>query len=65
MALLAAYMTRANAAQSLPDFLDERIAASIGKPVRADPKDVAGFREFFARHRRALAVEAEAVKALT
>jgi sugar (pentulose or hexulose) kinase len=64
MALLAAYMTRGNAAQSLPDFLDERIAASIGKPVLPDPRDVAGFREFFARHKRGLAVEAEAVKAL-
>jgi sugar (pentulose or hexulose) kinase len=65
MALLAAYMTRGNAAQSLPDYLDERIAASIGKPVMPEPRDVKGFREFFARHKRALAVEAEAVKALT
>jgi sugar (pentulose or hexulose) kinase len=64
MALLAAYMIRRNLAQSLPDFLDERIAASIGKPFRADARDVAGFNEFFARHRRALAVEAEAVKVL-
>ena len=64
MALLAAYMTRGNAAQSLPDYLDERIAASIGKPVLPNPRDVAGFREFFARHKRGLTVEAEAVKAL-
>ena len=64
MALLAAYLVRADARQSLPDFLDERIAASIGKPVRADPRDVEGFNAFFARHRKGLAVEAEAVKAL-
>jgi sugar (pentulose or hexulose) kinase len=64
MALLAAYMTRGNAAQSLRDYLDERIAASIGKPVLPDPRDVEGFRQFFARHKRALAVETEAVKAL-
>jgi len=64
MALLAAYMLRESRAQSLPDYLDERIAASIGKPVRPDPRDVEGFRVFFARHKKALAVEAEAVKAL-
>jgi sugar (pentulose or hexulose) kinase len=64
MAVLAAYMLRANAAQSLPDYLDERIAKSIGKPVRPDPRDVKGFQEFFARHKRGLAVETEAVKAL-
>jgi sugar (pentulose or hexulose) kinase len=64
MALLAAYMVRENADRSLPDFLDELIAASIGKPVRPDPRDAEGFRQFFARHKRGLAVEAEAVKAL-
>jgi sugar (pentulose or hexulose) kinase len=64
MALLAAYLVRENAAQSLPDYLDERIAASIGKPVRPDPRDVEGFRVFFERYKRGLAVEAEAVKAL-
>ncbi|MGA2545363.1 MAG: FGGY-family carbohydrate kinase [Rectinemataceae bacterium] len=64
MALLAAYLVRENAAQSLSDYLDERIAASIGKPVRPDPRDVEGFRVFFERYKRGLAVEAEAVKAL-
>jgi sugar (pentulose or hexulose) kinase len=64
MALLAAFMVRGNAAQSLPEYLDQRIAGSIGKAVRPEPRDVAGFREFFARHQRGLAVEAEAVKAL-
>jgi len=63
MALLAAYMTREKVTQSLPDYLDERIAASIGKAVHPDPRDVEGFRRFFARHKRSLAVEAEAVKA--
>jgi sugar (pentulose or hexulose) kinase len=64
MALLAAYMIREDPKQSLPDFLDERIASSIGTPFRPAPRDVEGFRQFFARHRRGLAVEAEAVKAL-
>jgi sugar (pentulose or hexulose) kinase len=64
MALLAAYMVRDNAAQLLPDYLDERIAASIGKPVQPDPRDVEGFRVFLERYKRGLAVEAEAVKVL-
>jgi sugar (pentulose or hexulose) kinase len=64
MALLAAYRARADRAQRLPDFLDARLAAGMGKPVPPDPRDVEGFRAFYARHRRGLAVEAEAVKAL-
>ena len=64
MAVLSAYMLRDNAGQSLPDYLDEKIAKSIGVPVQPDPKDVAGFNEFFARHTRGLAIEREAVKAL-
>jgi sugar (pentulose or hexulose) kinase len=64
MAVLAAYMLRADPEQSLPDYLDERINKSIGPPVRPDPRDVRGFEEFFARHTRGLAIEREAVKAL-
>jgi sugar (pentulose or hexulose) kinase len=64
MAVLAAYLLRADAKQSLPDYLDERIASRIGKPVPPDPADVKGFAEFFARHTKGLAVEREAVKAL-
>ncbi len=64
MALLAAFMIRADPAQSLPDYLDARIARSIGKPVKANARDVAGFNEFFARHRSGLTVEREAVKSL-
>ena len=44
MAVLAAFMLRADASQSLPDYLDERIAGSIGRPVAPDPGDVAGIR---------------------
>jgi sugar (pentulose or hexulose) kinase len=64
MAVLAAYMLRADATQSLPDYLDARIAKSIGKPVKPDPRDVKGFAEFFARHTKGLAIEREAVKSL-
>jgi sugar (pentulose or hexulose) kinase len=65
MAVLAAYMLRANGEQSLPDYLDERIAMSIGKPIKPDPRDVQGFAEYFARHEKGLAIEREAVKVLT
>jgi sugar (pentulose or hexulose) kinase len=65
MAVLAAYMLRPDAGQSLPDYLDERIAGSIGQPVKPDPSDVRGFAEFFARHKKGLAIEREAVKALS
>ena len=64
MAVLAAYMLRADVKQSLPDYLDERIASSIGAPIKPDPRDVKGFAEFFARHKNGLAIEREAVKAL-
>jgi sugar (pentulose or hexulose) kinase len=64
MAVLAAYMLRADQSQSLPDYLAERIAGSTGTPIEPDPRDVAGFAEFFARHAAGLAIEREAVKAL-
>jgi sugar (pentulose or hexulose) kinase len=64
MAVLGAYMLSAEGKQPLPDYLDERIAKSIGKPVAPDPRDVKGFDEFFARHKKGLAIEREAVNAL-
>jgi sugar (pentulose or hexulose) kinase len=64
MAVLAAYMLSEDPKQPLPDFLDARIAKTIGKPVEPDPRDVKGFAEFFARHEKGLAIEREAVKAL-
>jgi len=65
MAVLAAYMLRTDAGQSLPDYLDALIAGSIGPAVKPDPRDVSGFAEYFARHKRGLAIEREAVKALS
>jgi sugar (pentulose or hexulose) kinase len=64
MAILAAYMLRADAKQALPDYLDELVAGSIGEPVQPDPRDVKGFNEFFARHREGLAIERQAVQSL-
>lgn len=65
MAVLAAYMLRLDAEQSLPDYLDEHIAASIGRPVLPDPRDVQGFAVYYARHRKGLSIEREAVRALS
>jgi hypothetical protein len=64
MAVLAAYMLRAEGTQTLPDYLDERIAHSVAKQLEPDPRDVKGFEAFFERHARGLAIEREAVKAL-
>jgi hypothetical protein len=33
--------------------------------VKPDPRDVQGFTEFFARHKKGLAIEREAVKSLS
>jgi sugar (pentulose or hexulose) kinase len=64
MALLVAYMLRTKIAQSLPDFLDATISGSIGAPMAPDPRDVEGFRAFFARYKSGLGIEAAAIAAL-
>jgi sugar (pentulose or hexulose) kinase len=65
MAVLAAYLLRADAGQSLPDYLDQWVAGSMGESIAPDPRDVEGFSAFFARHRAGLAIEREAVATLT
>jgi sugar (pentulose or hexulose) kinase len=64
MAVLAAYLIRDDPAESLADYLDERISPSIGRPLAPDPRDVAGFAQFYERHRRGLAIEREAIRSL-
>ena len=64
MAVLAAYLLEGEAAGALPDYLDARMKHGITDPVRPDPRDVAGFSQFFERHKQGLAIEREAVKAL-
>ena len=49
----------------LPDYLDEWVAGSMGKPVVPDARDVEGFEAFVARHRAGLAIGREALKALS
>ena len=64
MAVLAAYLLRADASQSLPDFLDAWVSGSMGEPVDPDPRDAEGFADFFNRHRAGLAIEREAVRVM-
>jgi sugar (pentulose or hexulose) kinase len=64
MAVLAAYMLCDDQGLAFPDYLDSKIAASIGSPVMPDPADVEGFETFFARHTAGLAIERAAIDAL-
>jgi sugar (pentulose or hexulose) kinase len=64
MAVLAAYLLRDDETQALPDYLDEKIAGTLGEPVQPDARDVEGFAEFFARHKKGLAIERVAIQAL-
>jgi sugar (pentulose or hexulose) kinase len=64
MAVLAAYLLRPDRNERLPDFLDARIAASIGQPIPPNAQDVQGFAAFFARHTKGLEIERAAVETL-
>ena len=64
MAVLAAYLLRSDAGQSLPDFLDQWVSASMGETIAPDPRDVEGFSAFFARHRAGLAIERQAITSM-
>jgi hypothetical protein len=57
-------MFRSDARQTLPDFLDQWVSASMGETIAPDPLDVEGFSTFFARHRAGLAIERAAVTSL-
>ena len=65
MALLAAYMVRKNAGESLADYLDNRVFANAASTtLLADPADIAGFNAFLARYKSAFAMEKAAVEGL-
>lgn len=64
-ALLAAYMQRREAAQTLESYLDEQVfRGNSGTVVQPEPADVQGFRAFMQRYRSGLAVQQAAVDAL-
>lgn len=64
IALLASYMVHKNDGQSLPEFLKQVFAGSMGDAVQPDPSDVAGFNQFFERYHKGLAIEQAAVESL-
>ena len=63
MAILAAYMQRKEAGETLEAYLQNRIFANVSKKVLSpDEADVASFREFLARYKKGLPVERAAVE---
>ena len=65
MALLASYMLRREAGESLPDYLDHKVFVDAKASVlSADETDIAGFRRFLDSYRKALSAEKAAIEAL-
>ena len=63
MALLAAYMLREEAGESLESYLNDRVFAGVsGSTLEPDPVDVEGFNTYIARYKAMLAVERAAVE---
>lgn len=65
IAILAGYLVWGKDGESLPQYLDQRVFASMeGTTLPPDPEDVAGFAAFMARFRQALLVERAAVDSI-
>ena len=65
MALLAAYLLRKQAGESLEDYLDNKVfAGAKTSTLMADGADVEGFNAFLARYRRALPLERAAIETI-
>ena len=65
IALLADYMKKKEASESLQDFLNNRIfAGQTGSSMEPDPKDAEGFEKFMKRYMAGLSIEHAAVDAL-
>ncbi|MDO4174779.1 MAG: FGGY-family carbohydrate kinase [Eubacteriales bacterium] len=64
-ALLAAYMQRHEAAQTLEDYLDAQVFhGNNGTVIQPEPVDVQGFQTFMKRYQSGLAVQRAAVDVL-
>lgn len=62
MALLASYMINKDQAESLDDFLAQKVFQDVaGEEITPDPVDVNGFEAFIERYRAGLAIEQAAV----
>ena len=65
MALLAAYMLRKDAGESLADYLDNKVFANAKTAtLTADQSDMDGFNAFLDRYKKALPVERAATEVL-
>ncbi len=65
MALLAAYLIRHEAGESLEDYLDRRVFSGVPSvTLSATPQEREGFLRFLETYKAALTVEREAVKAI-
>lgn len=65
MALLASYMIWKSEGASLDAYLEDQVFADeIGKTIKPDPKDVAGFETFMSRYKKGLEIERMAVEVM-
>ncbi|MCF7929839.1 MAG: ATPase [Spirochaetales bacterium] len=64
MALLAAFTARGNKKTSLPEFLEQVFAGSMGTARKPDPEDRKGFNTYYSRYKTGLPVERAAVDTL-
>ena len=65
IALLAAYMLRKTAQESLEEYLAAKVFAGVDATMLApDPRDVEGFVAFMARYKAGLMIERAAVQGL-
>ncbi|WP_309384403.1 xylulokinase [Cerasicoccus frondis] len=64
IALLASFMIRDDASNTLPEFLKPVFAGSMGDAIEPDPEDITGFNRFFERYHRGLPIERAAVEAM-
>ena len=65
MALLAAYMLRKEAGETLEDYLDAKVFANAKSvTLMADEDDVQGFKDYIALYKKGLATEKAAVESL-
>ena len=62
IALLAAYLSKAKSQISLPEFLDQVFTGRMEKPLLPDPKDVAGFNQYFGRFIQGLEIQRSALR---
>ncbi len=65
MALLASYMKNKGEAETLADYLAQKVFhGEEGESISPDAKDAAGFEAFMVRYKAGLSIERAAVESL-